>query len=78
MREITFPAGLAGKVREKIESLKIKHSGSEISEYVTISLGVASMTPGDDGVPDVLVSAADRALYEAKAEGRNRIKISEL
>ena len=68
---------LAERLRKKVESLEIMHSGSKISEYVTISLGVASMIPGDNEGPEVLVSTADKELYKAKAEGRNRVKISE-
>jgi two-component system cell cycle response regulator len=40
---------------------------------VTISAGVASALPTGDGDPAALVERADRALYEAKADGRNRV-----
>ncbi|WP_367339518.1 diguanylate cyclase [Aminivibrio sp.] len=41
-----------------------------IERYVTISLGIATMLPGD--TPSTLVHRADKGLYRAKAEGRNR------
>ncbi len=41
-------------------------------EAVTISLGVATF-PGDGQDPGTLIAAADRALYQAKAGGRNRV-----
>lgn len=69
---------LAVRLRKKIESLRIEHSNSSISKYVTISLGVATLIPGKDEESNTLVSTADRALYSAKAEGRNCVKVSEL
>jgi diguanylate cyclase (GGDEF)-like protein len=42
---------------------------------VTISLGVSSAVPGPEDSPADLLGAADRALYRAKEEGRNRIVI---
>ena len=38
---------------------------------VTISAGVATLRP--DETPDTLLARADSALYQAKAQGRNRI-----
>jgi diguanylate cyclase (GGDEF)-like protein len=38
---------------------------------ITVSIGVAEFLPGD-GAPDV-IARADRALYEAKRAGKNRI-----
>ena len=42
---------------------------------MTISLGVASLLNVDD-TPEDLLKRADRALYRAKREGRNRVSLS--
>ncbi len=69
---------LAEILRAKVESLGIKHPASVISDYVTISLGVASTIPGEVSDSSTLVSAADGELYRAKEEGRNMVKGIEL
>jgi diguanylate cyclase (GGDEF)-like protein len=48
-------------------------SGSSINNYVTVSLGVATISPQLEQTAKELVFAADRAMYEAKQNGRNRI-----
>ena len=63
----------AERLRKAIEGRVVSHSGREIS--VTASFGVATYpesVPNHDG----LFAAADRALYQAKAEGRNRVRCS--
>ena len=40
--------------------------------YVTISLGVHSLVPSSESNPELLIALADKALYQAKKEGRNR------
>ena len=43
---------------------------------VTISIGVAAVTPGCDCVED-LIAQADQALYTAKHAGRNRTRVAD-
>ncbi|MDR4517299.1 MAG: diguanylate cyclase [Nitrosomonas sp.] len=67
---------LAEECRERIQALKLKFELSEISDVVTISLGVCAITPQKDDVSGFLLKAADEALYSAKKMGRNRVESS--
>lgn len=58
--------------RSNIEAKKIKHKTSPISEYVTISLGVYSLKPDRDLDLRKFIDNADKALYQAKENGRNQ------
>lgn len=62
---------VAMTIHSEIEALHIPHAASKVSDYVTASLGVASMIPASHLSPNLLVNAADRAVYEAKRRGRN-------
>lgn len=67
----------AERVRQAVEALGISHAGSPAG-HVTISVGVAALVPSaDPDAPALLVRSADRALYEAKAAGRNRVRRAE-
>ncbi len=63
---------VAEKIRHAIRELNIPHQHSP-GGRVTISIGIASAAPGFDNPPDDLIRAADKALYRAKREGRDRI-----
>ncbi|MBL1141173.1 MAG: diguanylate cyclase [Proteobacteria bacterium] len=63
---------------QEIRSLKIPHSSSDISEFVTVSLGIVSVVPDMPCDIKVLINVADEQLYKAKQNGRNRIEIVEL
>jgi diguanylate cyclase (GGDEF)-like protein len=58
-------------IRLQVEELKIPHSSSFISEYLTLSMGIASKVPSHSSSPETLIEASDRALYQAKLHGRN-------
>jgi diguanylate cyclase (GGDEF)-like protein len=63
---------LAERLREAVHGLRIPHEASP-RKIVTISLGVASITPSDDQYrAEDLVTAADTALYAAKKAGRDQ------
>jgi len=64
----------AERLRKKIAGIAIPHADSDTSAHVTISIGVAATIPEKDDDRDALVEAADNALYEAKHDGRNRVR----
>ncbi|MEG4812541.1 diguanylate cyclase [Microcoleus sp. F8-D3] len=66
---------VAEHIQLKIAALQLPHTGSQVSEYVTLSLGVASIVPGSESGAEILIAAADQALYQAKRLGRDRIQL---
>jgi diguanylate cyclase (GGDEF)-like protein len=71
----TSPAGamkLGEKIRMAISEMAIEHKGSEYG-HLTASIGTASWISEADGDISAVIHAADKALYSAKAEGRNKV-----
>jgi diguanylate cyclase (GGDEF)-like protein len=72
--DTALPAALkaAEDVLQSVRALDIPHQFSDAASCVSMSLGVAVCVPGTRLAPLSLVEAADKALYLAKSEGRNR------
>jgi diguanylate cyclase (GGDEF)-like protein len=68
---------LPERLRRDIAELKIPHAESTTAAYLTVSVGVAIVTPGTERSLAGVVQLADEALYQAKEEGRNRVVIRE-
>lgn len=65
-------AQMAEAIRQATIDLHLFHSVLDNrSRYVTVSLGVATRIPNSESSPKELIDAADRALYQAKSQGRN-------
>ncbi|MDJ0511354.1 MAG: diguanylate cyclase [Crocosphaera sp.] len=65
-------------IQHAIHTLAIPHKESKVSEIVSISIGIASMIPISASSPAELISLADKALYTAKTQGRNRYSVAEI
>ncbi|MEG4498569.1 diguanylate cyclase [Microcoleus sp. F10-C6] len=63
---------VAESMRQAIRDLAIPHEQSDVSAIVTVSMGIASMVPRRGQSPEELIAASDRALYDAKRQGRDR------
>lgn len=62
----------AERVRERIADHDFAEAGDPL--FITVSVGVASVPPGEVVDPDALIALADAALYRAKNEGRNLVR----
>ena len=64
-------------IRNSIQELKILHEYSEVSSYVTVSIGGVCKVPSPESTLDEYMGTADKRLYNAKSSGRNRMVITD-
>jgi diguanylate cyclase (GGDEF)-like protein len=74
--DLAEAAVIAERVRKSVEALGLENPG-RLGEVLTVSVGLVSVQPGNGSLsPEMLLGAADAALYMAKASGRNRVRFA--
>jgi len=68
----------AEKIKNEIENLKIAHAKNSASDYITSSMGLICVQPGELQNEEVIYREADKLLYEAKMQGRNKVIMKEM
>ncbi|MBV7509192.1 diguanylate cyclase [Bacillus sp. sid0103] len=69
---------IAKQIQNTIRLLEIPHISSDITDIITLSIGVASLVPSGSVMPQELIQMADEALYVSKTRGRNTISTTQL
>lgn len=69
---------VAYSIQTTVQDLKIEHRLSALGNYLTVSLGLATVTSTACGSPQALIAAADHGLYQAKSDGRAQFAIGYL
>ncbi|NJM86713.1 MAG: diguanylate cyclase [Hydrococcus sp. RU_2_2] len=66
---------VAKRIKSQLANLQIVQDNLSLGKYVTASLGVASLIPTSQNEPEFLIAQADKALYQAKEQGRDRFVV---
>ncbi|MGL5804004.1 MAG: CHASE2 domain-containing protein [Xenococcaceae cyanobacterium] len=76
--DATTAVQIAQRILVRIRDLQLPHLSSQIGDCVSISCGVACSIPNDTSSPKNLIETADRALYNAKKQGRDRAVFADI
>ncbi|MES0489710.1 MAG: diguanylate cyclase [Leptospirales bacterium] len=72
--DVAGAEAVAQKIRKNVSALKIPHKSSDVSKFVTVSLGVCGVKQVTELHPtEIIMEKADEMLYQAKESGRNKI-----
>ncbi len=69
---------IAEHLRIEILKLAIPHKGSDINEFISISVGCCTVFPKKGAIAKHLIELTDKALYQAKNSGRDKVKVIKL
>lgn len=64
---------VAERIRQRIEKLAVPHAYSPISPNITVSIGATTVKLNEEIAISKIMEEADKALYQAKAKGRNQV-----
>lgn len=80
LKDIQFDGvkNVANNILNSIRNLKIKHEYSEVSQYLTISIGIAHFDSNNKAAKIKILMTADENLYKVKNSGRNNFLITNL
>lgn len=65
---------IAKKIALSLEGENMINKHSIVSNRVTLSIGISTLTPSIKDKANLLISMADKALYQVKVKGRNGIE----
>ena len=68
---------IAEEAATLVRAMQLPHAKSPVGPHITVSMGVATVVPNREKEMKELVERADRALYAAKRQGRDRVKAAE-
>ncbi len=66
---------VANNIMTAVDQLDITHSASHVKPYLTLSIGIATWSGEPEMTETTLVSQADQAVYQAKADGRHLVRV---
>jgi len=66
---------IAEKIKKSVEKLTIRGEFSKAPVEITVSIGLYSTQPDSNTTKNQIIEGADKALYEAKENGKNQIRV---